>query len=190
MDLRHWVSIKNLRLSNPGHWLHFSQIQPESRLGWRSHGLGQQGSHAALVEPGAHGLDVPELGSTDPCCPPVSVSLPASSSLWVSGVWGVCNAHGPHEKPVSSLPMSDACDHAALATVRGAPGLTYRVCPREQQGLSVWTFLLLLCPGQSGGSASLGPCHQRSERLLIANTRRCLVYSVSSLELLLRQSFL
>ena len=106
------------------------------------------------MEPGAHSLDVPELGSRDPRCPPVSASLPASFSLWVSGVRGMCNAHGPREKPVSSRPTSDACDQAALAPVRGAPGLTYRVYPREQQDLSVWTFLLLLCPGQSGGSVT------------------------------------
>ena len=142
------------------------------------------------MEPGAHSLDVPELGSRDPRCPPVSASLPASFSLWVSGVRGMCNAHGPREKPVSSRPTSDACDQAALAPVRGSPGLTYRVYPREQQDLSVWTVLLLLCPGQSGGSASLGPCRRRSERLLIANTCRCLEYSVSSLELILRRSFL
>lgn len=39
MDPKYWVRVKNLRPSNPGHWLHLPQIQPELWLGWQSHGL-------------------------------------------------------------------------------------------------------------------------------------------------------
>ena len=41
----------------------------------------------------------------------------------------------------------DACDQAALVPILGDPGLTYRVCPREQWGPSIWPSLLLPCPG-------------------------------------------